>query len=735
MKKSVKQFIAFSLSILSVSSWVFAQGVDYTAASRAEMTEVLKAEDELRYDEKLRSFQKSPNAYLRQRAALAAGRIGDDEAIPDLVRLLKNDVPDVSQMAAFAIGEIESIEGSEAILEVLSDTRKPVWVRARAIEAAGKIAAANSKHDKAKVLAGAILKNLEFEAGRRSLPSDEVILLGLTAALRAKPEGAEKTLARFLDHSNWRVRADALNTLARLRAKNANAKAKELLERDKHPIVRANAARILRAAGDKEAVDLLVRHATSDTDLRVRINAIRALSGMKEEKSAKPLINRLRHLGEGYLAAGKNNSSILNEILTLASALGNILEGKSDERALALILRIREFDFYRSTELGVALAKIGPERFLEKRGYFPDNPRQLEKQLEEDPKRALKILGSLVRAVDALPVNDSNREKLTKRARISVRQSTAPKTLAEVFEKVFPGFLRHFAKFKTEDLERVLITNLSVGVPFIRATAASLLGEREPTKKTIEALKLAFKQALEKDKHYDDAQLAILSALVKLDKNAAKESLNLALDHYAFLVRRNAAKLIRDNGLEADFPNLKERVGTVRKYDPKTGSKLGQVLNADGDYLRALSRKNGKSRAIVTTEKGKFNIQFFPEEAPLTVDNFIKLAKSGYFNGVEIHRVVPNFVVQDGDPRGDGNGGPGWQIRCEINQIPYERGMVGMALSGKDTGGSQWFVTHSRQPHLDGGYTVFGKVNETDMKVVDKLVRGDKIISMKIVEK
>ena len=155
-------------------------------------------------------------------------------------------------------------------------------------------------------------------------------------------------------------------------------------------------------------------------------------------------------------------------------------------------------------------------------------------------------------------------------------------------------------------------------------------------------------------------------------------------------------------------------------------------MNNEADYLRAVSRKIAK--AVITTEKGIFTIEFYPESAPLTVDNFIKLAKSKYFDGVAIHRVVSNFVVQDGDPRGDGNGGPGWSIRDEINMIPYERGTVGMALSGKNTGGSQWFVTHSPQPHLDGGYTVFGKVNENDMKIVDNLVRGDKILSVKIID-
>jgi cyclophilin family peptidyl-prolyl cis-trans isomerase len=156
-------------------------------------------------------------------------------------------------------------------------------------------------------------------------------------------------------------------------------------------------------------------------------------------------------------------------------------------------------------------------------------------------------------------------------------------------------------------------------------------------------------------------------------------------------------------------------------------------LNTDADYRRAVTRKNGSVKAVLTTEKGTFTSVFNPEEAPLTVDNFIKLARSGYFNGLEVHRVVPNFVMQDGDPRGDGNGGPGWSIRCEINMLPYDRGAVGMALSGKDTGGSQWFVTHSPQPHLDGGYTVFGHVNETDMKVVDTIVRGDKILNVRII--
>jgi cyclophilin family peptidyl-prolyl cis-trans isomerase len=138
-------------------------------------------------------------------------------------------------------------------------------------------------------------------------------------------------------------------------------------------------------------------------------------------------------------------------------------------------------------------------------------------------------------------------------------------------------------------------------------------------------------------------------------------------------------------------------------------------------------------RAVVNTDKGAFTIELLPDDAPLNVDNFVQLAQSGYFNNITFHRVVPNFVVQGGDPRGDGNGGPGYQIRCEINEVPYERGAVGMALSGKDTGGSQWFVTHSPQPHLDGGYTVFGRV-VAGMEVIDRIARGDRIRTISVAE-
>ncbi|HKY29607.1 MAG TPA: peptidylprolyl isomerase, partial [Pyrinomonadaceae bacterium] len=197
--------------------------------------------------------------------------------------------------------------------------------------------------------------------------------------------------------------------------------------------------------------------------------------------------------------------------------------------------------------------------------------------------------------------------------------------------------------------------------------------------------------------------------------SVANDAMKSALESSDYLIRQRAVSLLKANGV-GDF---------VANSGPI------KTANTASDYQRAISRFGKTILAVVRTSKGSFTISFYSEQAPLTVDNFVQLAKRGYFNGIAFHRVVPNFVIQGGDPRGDGSGGPGYAIRCEINQLPYERGAVGMALSGKDTGGSQWFVTHSPQPHLDGGYTVFGKVLD-GMDVVDVIERGDVIRSIVI---
>ncbi len=145
------------------------------------------------------------------------------------------------------------------------------------------------------------------------------------------------------------------------------------------------------------------------------------------------------------------------------------------------------------------------------------------------------------------------------------------------------------------------------------------------------------------------------------------------------------------------------------------------------------AREAGAPQPVLTieTERGVLELALFSGEAPVTVHNIRSLAARQYFDGQRFHRVVPNFVVQGGDPRGDGSGGPGYAIRDEINRHRYGRGTLGMALSGPNTGGSQFFVTHSPQPHLDGGYTVFGQLLRGG-DVLDRIIQGDRIVRVTV---
>ena len=145
--------------------------------------------------------------------------------------------------------------------------------------------------------------------------------------------------------------------------------------------------------------------------------------------------------------------------------------------------------------------------------------------------------------------------------------------------------------------------------------------------------------------------------------------------------------------------------------------------------------KKVKQTAVITMEKGgEIVIEFFPEDAPKTVENFVTLAKKGFYDGLTFHRVEPGFVVQGGDPKGDGTGGPGYKVKAEFNKQPHVRGVVAMARSNDpDSAGSQFYITLAPANFLDGKYTVFGKV-VSGMDVVDKIKKGDKMKSVKIVE-
>lgn len=142
-------------------------------------------------------------------------------------------------------------------------------------------------------------------------------------------------------------------------------------------------------------------------------------------------------------------------------------------------------------------------------------------------------------------------------------------------------------------------------------------------------------------------------------------------------------------------------------------------------------------KAIIETEKGNMEVEFFSGDAPNTVENFLSLSRKGFYDGLTFHRVIPDFMIQGGCPQGDGTGGPGYKIDCELdgdNQY-HDRGVLSMAHAGRNTGGSQFFICHNRKStaHLDRNHTVFGKVVE-GLDVIDKIKAGDRIEAIRVVE-
>jgi cyclophilin family peptidyl-prolyl cis-trans isomerase len=212
------------------------------------------------------------------------------------------------------------------------------------------------------------------------------------------------------------------------------------------------------------------------------------------------------------------------------------------------------------------------------------------------------------------------------------------------------------------------------------------------------------------------ARAAMLAALATIDAAAARPLLDEALADRDWAVRVRAAALLREAGVTVDPGSLRPAV----LERPMTEREMAWA--AAPPY---------SPHAYVETTRGTIEIELAVLDAPMTVVSFMDLARKGFFNGVPIHRVVPDFVVQDGDPRGDGEGGPGYTLRDELSDVPYLRGTMGMALDGPETGGSQWFITLTPQPHLDAGYTVFGRVVD-GWDVLDRLAPLDTIDRVRI---
>ena len=615
-----------------------------------------------------------PSAAIRRRSAVAIGRVRLADGVPALVSALSDPRMEVREIAAFGLGLIGDPAAAEPLVEALRDV-SPV-VQGRAARALGMLGARGTLDAIQSMVAMHVTEAYAVdpeELGYPLTPRIEAFRSGLyaLAALGSYDALAATILTEEGDPVLWWW--PVAHALTQVDDPRAVGPLRTLVG-IQGSIGVAIAARGLGAIGDTSALPVLVELLDPRRrDARVIITAVRALAALGDNKAA-PALRRL-------LRTSDLDSALLLELVEALAAVG---EQSSTDVMIELLSH--PWPPLRGAALR-GLARLDADLFvLVLSGLQPDS----QWQVRADLANALAFVDPDVGAFRlTLMLEDEDR-------------------------RVIPAVLRSLVMLRAPNAVGVLLAHLSDGDVVVRKTAATLLGELEVSQ-AVEALATAYRDAVGDPSYL--ARAAIVDALARIGGPTALETLRAAVEDPDWAVRVRAAQHLatRDPSLDA---------GTAIRPAP---------LRFPLEAYRSLDlvTPSVSPHVFIDTDRGTIQLELAVNEAPLTADNFMRLARSGFYNGLLVHRVVPNYVVQTGDPRSDSEGGPGYTVRDELSPLPFLRGTVGMALDWADTGGSQFFITSSPQPQLDARYTVFGKVI-AGMEVVDQLQRGDVIRLMRV---
>ncbi|HXT71354.1 MAG TPA: HEAT repeat domain-containing protein [Vicinamibacterales bacterium] len=609
---------------------------------------------------------RDPDAGIRRRAVVAVGRVAMPSGVPIAVTALSDPEENVRAAAAFALGLLADAQGLPALQTALKDP-SPL-VRGRAAEGLGLIGDGSAAPAVADAAAGcpAVIASIAPDDEAPKTGAEDACRLSILALVRLKQYDA---LARVVLDANgapvsrWWPVAFALQRSADRRAAGPLA----ALASGPGVYTQAFAIRGLAGLKDGRAAELATRAAAGrDLDVRLRAEAIRALGRIAARDSVQMLVG---------LAEDRTTPAPL--VLETIAAIGNI----GDNRAFEVMV-----DLFASPSPVVRAAAMTAAARLDTEGF-------LLALSGRERDRDWSVRANLATVLARLPAD---------KARPALED-----LLSDSDIRVQAPALRAFAQVGGKDADGALLKALQAPDFVVRATAAALIGERRPEGGAA-ALAAAYVRG-ESDANHG-ARVAALDALAKYPAAESREPLTRALGDREWAVRLAAARLLRQGGVAEAAP---VRPAPIRQ---------------DAAFFESdrLLRPAYTPHAYIQTRGGTIHLELNMVDAPFTTLAFIELARSGFFDGLKVHRLIPNFVIQAGDPRGDGEGGPGYAIRDELNTLPFVRGTLGMALDGRDTGGSQFFIALSPQPHLDGQYTVFGRVIE-GWDLLDRVGLGDVI--------
>jgi cyclophilin family peptidyl-prolyl cis-trans isomerase/HEAT repeat protein len=647
---------------------------------------LLAAEDARRYDAPLlRRGTTSPDTLVRRRAALTAGRVGDRRAGPILAALFFDRDPAVAATAAFAAGLLADSALAAPLIARLQ--RRPLD-SATAVETVTALAKGGGRRGSVVL---ARLLDRELEPGGGAEPAGRAArLAALLESWRLPAAQPVAALRRYIGDPDPEHRWRAVYSLVRLRSPEAGA---ELLTavRDSHPTARMYAVRGLTKSYAEQAglepgrvIDALIR-ASEDPEPGVRIWALLALGSWSDSTLAAPAIARL-------------DDSIPNVRVQAAASLGRLAGARA---VVALSAAHKESPVWAvRREALLALARAHPDAFAASAQPWARS--------DDWRERAAAAEGWALAGRKGDPWWRTDPDGRVMAAGLQAWSFAADSGDVALLAAA-----------------RALLAHTDGAV---RSVAADALA-RAPAAGDVPALVAAWSAA-----EADSFPEAARSTLVALAAIARHDRIGAAAVRSRFLERVPASpSYILRRWARDHWPEAAERWG------PPTPLPAGRSA---ADYRAVVRNRllgDGRRPRVRLETEGheRLELELLGDEAPLTVEHFLSLVASGVLDGGRWHRVVPNFVVQDGDPRGDGWGGPpvaaapihAWAIRDELNRVRYLGPVLGMALSGPDTGNSQWFVNLSPQPHLDGSYTVFGRVVQRGGLAT--ITQGDSIVAIR----
>lgn len=607
---------------------------------------------------------------------------------------LEETEPEIRRRAALAIGRIGGKNSGEILFSVVQEDASSDVAReaAFAIGLTGQKQYASKLLDIAFELPGKVAVQAVLSAGRLAdsnmtelhleivpylkHPSPEVREAACMSVYSARAISLVPNLINIFDtEPDDEVKITALYSMARLKISQALPLYKEYLA-DADPFVRSIAVRGLNNVKADEATYLLSM-AANDSDPGVKAQAIAALGNKESNEAQKQLLRKL----------DREDSPII--IVTILNAL----RAQDNDGAIA-----ETYDIIRI--FGSEYVSSAAVKYLA--------------QFHKD--RAVNLIDSLM-ATGSPRLRAACAESYQ-----LIDQSTVVPRLSKLFSDA-SAMVRTAAfngLMSIDSSNQEYYINQALGDSDY-VVVSSAVGKIEKIKLKSYLPQLAEMLTASKKPHVDIRRsiISLAETFLKDDKNdslAMKILLRAAIDP-EYVVRKDAANIYKKVLSENRDDIIRQTFTIITESDIESG----------------LNKYRINPYATIKTSLGNIEIELFYDAAPLTVLNFIELAEDGFYNELQFHRVVPNFVAQGGDPRGDGWGGPPYFIRCEYSSEKYRRGTLGIATSGKDTGGSQFFIALSPQPHLEARYTVFGQVI-AGMEFVDDIVVGDIIETIEIEE-